>query len=506
MKHAMKILGLLFVVQTVSVERLPAADGPRVLVNDLTATDKFIGRRVDVEGRVASRAPDRLRLEQSDVDFRFTPSPEIAPFTLQRVLIEGTLVRKGNGFRFDVESLHTLPSEQEEFRNRRDRVQSGDAKGWYALGQWARERAVLYNDPSLAELADDAYRGGLSAEERRAGDRPDALLKLSGFARDEAGLADEATRLMVRAYQVQLVEMGDNVDALTRLAERIADTLPGYDQPLTSDDADLARRAARNLDLAYRGATAADRRKLHRLLWADVTERRFKAEAAAADEQPERLLRIAAQVAEALPDRPELAQILTRRALDRQSRDIRQLSREQVVEVAEGYRSLASPAPERAREVLEAWVEAQRERLGASDADGRLALARDALAMLGDRQQAVVLLKEAWKLAPELPGVADELRGLGLVRVGTTWSDAAAASRNADAEMERLIRRGQVVPGMTDAQVLRSLRAPDHITRIGTSRHIVEQWIFTGSVTMRVNLVRQRGSGSAEVISVHSGF
>jgi len=132
-------------------------------------------------------------------------------------------------------------------------------------------------------------------------------------------------------------------------------------------------------------------------------------------------------------------------------------------------------------------------------------LARDVLALVADRDAAIVLLSEAWRLAPDLPGLADELRILGLVRVGSKWTEADKAAQSNDAEIERLIRLGQVVPGMTESQVLRSLRRPDQVTRIAGSQHVLEQWIFRGTVTMRVNLVRHLLVGTTEVVSVYSG-
>lgn len=495
---------MMFVFLTLAVPSLLRADAKRVSVTDLEDTPALIGQRLELEGRVASRGPDRLRLEACGVEFRFTPSPRIARFRLQRVKIVGTLTRRGKSLRFEIETLRTLPSEKEEFRRRQDRIRAGDVQGWYALGSWAQERAVLYDDGELRQLADEAHRRGLSAEERRAGEDPDALLALSRRAREVAKLPSEAARLTFRAYQLLFARIQEReVDGLEDLARQIAGALPGCDEPLSSEDAALVRRATADALRTYREVDEPERRKLHRILWADVTERLLTI---MADKAPKRGLEIAERAARLIPERPELADALKRRGLDAQALDVSAFSRDQAVAVAEGYRSLLTPQPNRARRILEDWTAARRAQLGPRDADGRLSLARDVLALLADRDEAISLLSEAWRLAPDLPGLADELQNLGLVRVGSKWTEADKAARSKDAEIERLIRLGQVVPGMTASQVLRSQGRPDQVTRIAGSQHVLEQWVFLrGTVTMRVNLVRHREVGTTEVVSVHSG-
>ena len=479
-----------------------AADATPILVTQLEKAPELIGRRVEVEGRVASRGPDRLRLAASEVEFRFKPSPRIASFRLQRVRIVGSLMREGTSLRLDIDELNTLPTEAEEFSERQGRIRAGDATQWFELGDWARQRAMLYDDPALTRLADAAYRSGLSARERGTADTAEALLELSRFAREVAQLPDEAVRLAYRAFRRRFKETPpDDLEALDRLAAQIAEALPGCDQPLTAADDSLVKRAQTDPERAYVEVDAAERRKLHRLLWGDVIEQRFMAVLAS---DPDLGAVVAERAARLVPERRQLADTLKRTGLDAESLHVSDLSRDRVVALAEGYRSLANPDPERARAILEAWAAARRAALGARDADGRLSLARDLASLVGDRDGAVALLQEAWQLAPEMPGLAEELGKLGLVRVADRWTEAEQADRRGDVEMERQIRLGKVVPGMTKAQVLRSLRRPDRVTRVVSGRHVLEQWVYVGTATMRVNLVRPRSGGPTEVLSVHS--
>jgi len=346
------------VLLTVSVPPLLGADARQVFVTELELSPDLVGQRLELEGRVASRGPDRLRLEASGVEFRFTPSPQIARFRLQRVKIVGKLTRRGNSLRFEIETLRTLPSEKEEFQRRQGRIQAGDFQGWYALGSWARARAVLYDDGELRPLADEAYRRGLSAEERRAGRDPDALLALSRRAREVAELPSEALRLTFQAYRLRFARVAvGEVDGLEDLARQIHGALPGCDEPLSSEDAALVRRATADASRTYREVDEQERRKLHRLLWADVTERLLTI---TADEAPKRGIQIAKRAARLIPERPELADTLKRRGLDVQALDISAFSRDQAVAVAEGYRSLLTPQPDRARRILGYWIAARR--------------------------------------------------------------------------------------------------------------------------------------------------
>ena len=142
--------------------------------------------------------------------------------------------------------------------------------------------------------------------------------------------------------------------------------------------------------------------------------------------------------ATALRDRPLVAKQLLEQGLKEATRDLAAVRQGDIVALARVYRDTLQQ-PEAERELLRRWLDDQRNhRLSATDAEGRVILAQQYDALLGERQTAVALLQDAWRIDPQSREVADAFRRTGAVYLVGDWTNRDAVIAQALAEQGRV--------------------------------------------------------------------
>lgn len=457
---------------------LIAPEVPEVDPPDLARRADLVGRELVVDGRLKyfqshpGRGFDEIVMDRTTVPFRLSESLRTARAPDARVVrAQGTLNKVGGHLVFDVESLRLLPEDQDRLERGVAALVPKDIEGRRSWARWARHRARLYGDKALDERARQLEAEAIHLEaETPAARSPEATLALARRARALDALDADLLAHVHRAFLLQ-ARAATSPEELDRLAQEIAELLPAARQPSGLDVSTWKDRYEADPDATYRQAPETARKALDRRLWADVRQRELELRDRA---HPEDGPKIAEQARTDLPDRPEFAAGLRRRALKEAARDVAGLRESELLDLARATREEFG-AVESDRLKRE-WLQAQGRKLSPSDADGRVRLASQYQRLLDDETSAVDLLRAALKIDPRIKGAVDAFRRLGYRKDGENWVKAGAESgddANAASTDDPMI-------GLTRDEVRSRLGAPNRISRSATSGQVTEQWIYQG--------------------------
>jgi hypothetical protein len=120
--------------------------------------------------------------------------------------------------------------------------------------------------------------------------------------------------------------------------------------------------------------------------------------------------------------------------------------------------------------------------------------------LLQDQPGAGALLLEALQVAPKNEDVLERLKKLGFQEVNGQWVSPQANSGQGDApmpvanetELDRFIRLGVPKIGMTPAQLLKCLGAPQSLTRVAGAGQVTETWVYRDGTNVRYTVTVER--------------
>jgi hypothetical protein len=476
---------------------------PLVEPSELTRRPELVGRYVTVDDRVRifqshrDRDYDEILLKRTPVVFRLPPHLRFktAP-PAAAVRLQGLLKREGDQWFCDVTALELLSSDLERLEQAVALLAPRDARGRSAWARWAEQRGSDFKDEPLISrarvLETEALRIEADEAERSAADPPGQWLDLARRARQRQVPEPEPSALAHRGLAARF-KKADTVAAAQALLKDVEELLPRSPQPGDGEgngradlDAWLAPYAL-GPDAAYRTAPEPVRAALDHRIWADATQRLAELRMAA---EPEHALAIAQDAADALKDRPQVATRLIEQGLKEAERNLATLRQGDVDALARVYRETLHREGA-ARDLLRRWLDDQRDRrLSATDAEGRVILADQYVAMLGAREQAVALLRDAWKIDPQSREVADAFRRFGFRKLNDQWVESAPGSTGsepvsdpASAPLQSAAAGAQSanLRGLTPQQVQTRLGGkPDRVVRTATQGQLIEQWIYYG--------------------------
>jgi tetratricopeptide (TPR) repeat protein len=243
---------------------------------------------------------------------------------------------------------------------------------------------------------------------------------------------------------------------------------------------------------AYRKASEAVQAALDRKLLADTVERSLEQQVLASPADAANLATIAH---EKLADRPDVADRLRQRALKESEARVASMRQAELEELARIFRDQGEE--ERARRLIQSWLADRRKnRLSATDAEGRILLAASYDKLLNDRLTAADLLREALAIDPQSKGAVDAFLRMGFRKNDNGWYDPSSAKTNPNDPVDSVANpdqrmgsadRGDTLRGLTRAQVRSRLGGkPDLIIRSASQGRCVEQWIYKNGKGIQV--------------------
>jgi hypothetical protein len=460
-----------------------------------------------VEGRYAFLTRKAIRFENCDLQFAPAAGTELPRLAGQSRTAEvaGRLVQGDDGkIEFVVEELRERPSDLEVVRARRaEIVRRGEAEPWYRLGEWVAGRAEFYRDDELRREADAANVEGLQIERN---DLPpgdiSARFDLARKAADLKAPQSFRVELLHEGYRLKWEELQEQKTPDRRaLLDELARDLPGALEPLSGTAAALDKKYAEIPIAAYATADEKQRKRLHRLFYAEVALEMILAGARADGSNG---AEIAGRIEKLLPERTALAEQQRDAQRDWRLKGVASLTRADMLALANEFDSRGQP--EKALQAKQSWVEARLRRLRAEGAPGLVRAAADYQDVLGDRATAARLLLEAHELAPGSTEVAASLQRAGYVWSEGKWLPADAAAAIPMSEIEQAIRAGRVTRGMAAQEVRKVLGAPESVIRLATAGRISDVWIYgpRNSSRLAIHLLRlpHEPSIEAKVIEI----
>ena len=93
---------------------------------------------------------------------------------------------------------------------------------------------------------------------------------------------------------------------------------------------------------------------------------------------------------------------------------------------------------------------------------------------------------------------SSRLEGFGYRLRDGVWRTPAEVKKFNSAPRQRAMAEGLVVPGMTDAEVIKARGKPDRVSRILTARSVIELWAY-GKMDEAPLVVRLIRSGNRKV-------
>src|SRR5262245_16575417 len=409
-----------------------------------------------VEGRFAASSSELVRLKGAKhVEFLLKAPLPVLSSKSSNLEVTGKLHYKkaSREFTFEVTSVREVPGDLDRFYELRRKLREQPAEKWYELGRWARDRGVFYNDHEMLKRSEEALQKGFELERKAlAKDHPEELLQLVAKARKmQLGSAIRG-ELAHEAFQLLCARSaGRPVADLKSLAGRMAGSLPGCTEPSFLPEDLATKYKARPLE-TYASADKYTRKKLHRVLYSDLLLRTITPGLAADGSNG---FEIAAQIDREVPEQHSLAESFRNQALQAQAKDVENLTRSQMLDLADRYRGRQQT--KEAEKLIETWLTLRLRALDPDDTEGLLELTEDFRRLLKRDDQANRLLIDAWKRNPRAKDVIERLEKDGYRLDGDNWLSAAEFENRPEGKIERAIRASRVEPGMTPSQVRRSL-------------------------------------------------
>jgi hypothetical protein len=459
-----------------------------------------------VEGIIKASSSERLILEKCPrVNFQL--KTELPVMSRKRPTVELTgklhLSKQKGEFTFEVLAVREVPTDLEKFYDMRRKLRQDAPEKWYELGEWAKARGKFYGDDQLLSRSEEAYRQGFDLERKTmARDDPEGLLSLVDKARNlqlslalRGELAHEAFHLLcAKSNKLPPAE-------LDKLAERMDGYLPDCKVALKFLPTDLMKSYQDRPLETYAAANDANRLKIHRLLYMDLKLRAIVAGLAADGSNG---FEIASQIDKEIHERQDLVESYRDRALAAQAADVENLSRSQMVDLADQYR--ARQKNKEAEHLIETWLTLKLRALDADDTEGLLELTDEYRRLLRKHDFANRLLIDAWKRNPRASDITERLEKAGFHRDGNNWLSETEYINRPEGQIEKAIRAGRVEPGMSPSHVRRSLGEPAAQARVVTAGQVTEVWRYEVSETIHlmVRFVRRAGQAEMAVVDVSS--
>ena len=443
---------------------------------------KLVGTTFRIEGRLTTGAGTVLKLHK--LPLLFVSEEELPELSGSDVAVEvvGRLRKLETGIlEFELLSVKRTESDIQRINRLRVDLPRDDPQPWYELGDWAMNRVRFYQsgrqiDRELINESRSIYRMAIRKERTVMTDPNYKSLHALAIKSEKYGLGDEfKLPLLYEAHYKTWHDTSVTASAgeLETIALRIAKELPDADKPVDEFDAAFVSEWRKGPIRFYADATESLRPQLHRLLYQQVMLESIEKDAEIDGRNGDE---IAERIAEQVPEFSKLAETYRQKALDWKIEHVRDLAREDAISLRQHLIDAGDEA--RADKAIRQWFTPVESRLRRQGAIGLIKLAFEYEDLFDDGETAVQLLLESDRVKPGSSYVAERLEGYGYARAEGRWRRKGDASTGSNSPIEIAIRSGRVIRGMTSAHVRKAIGQPDSISRVLTSREVLEYWVY----------------------------
>lgn len=483
----------------------------------------LVGSTFRIEGHYAILVRDSLRMKNCDLPFKASQPIKLVG-TSRVIEVSGRLAKEATSGKlfFEIDQVRQLPTDLHTLADRERAIARGTPAQWYELAEWAGARGKFYKDEELLDRAKVASRKGLNLERQELKVLTPAALRALTTRIPELGLDNslrldwlhesfslEWESLQKTALAVDLTadEIDIANDPFFQFLNRLDKELPGAQTRAAEVLPLLANEYRRNSVQTYRNSADAKRLILDRLFHNEVA---MVAIARVTKPDHSNGNEIASRIDELVAEQHELAEQHRDAELGFRAKNSATLTRNQLGDLTQQCTDRKQEPL--AKEAITRWLARREVSLRKDGVTGLIQLADDRLALLQDKPAAGALLLEALQLAPKNEDIVERLKKLGYQELNGQWAPPQSnpAAGNAplpaanESEFERFIRLGVPKSGMTPAQLLKCLGAPQSLTRVAVAGQVTETWIYRDGTSVRytVTVERRPSRKTAEVKDV----
>lgn len=432
-----------------------------------------------IEGRLAGFSTRTMRLSKFPPQLLAMPGKRLPVFpkSTRNVQVTGHLEKRKQSWVMVVHSAKEHPTDTKTINDRMLKLPAENAKPWYALSQWIFHRATFYDDAELKKRGRTVLLQAVRIERSQLKPDDDAgRLQLAKKVDDlslsptlSGHLKHAAHRGRWRRY------LATGKPALHQVVEGMKRDLPGFDKPLKSVPTKLWATYKNSPQATYEKSNIETRRTLHRLIYLDTVLHQItptiKPDGSNGDA-------VAARIEKLAPELKAMAAMHRERDLQYRISRINRLRRADALALVQLVRKRKSDAA--AQALLKSWLTQRNADVKNATLPELIQLADDYQLFLKDRSRAIELLKLAHSRDPESKFTHKRMLAFGLVFNEGKWVKQADIKPKPVDPVERAIREGRPLKGMSPAQVKRAMgsAAPASIVRVASRRKINEVWIF----------------------------
>ena len=468
------------------------------------------GSRVQLEGRFQSRTAESFRLEQLELIFRHPPTIRLPDRIRrgQRVEVTGGFTVDGSRLFFTVQRLQVGETDEEHLRRRVSEPGRERPEKLLELAAEYVARAQFYQDDVLQQEIQSVRGEALQRQKQQVRNDVSGMAQLLRSA-EQLGVSAE-TLGQLRFEFLVLRQRQPNAVAGELLKE--ARLLEGWDDRQRAIPASLQQALAKNAGAAWSAGSAAERRLLHRQVYVQLRLQDLQQQLASDGSNG---LALAKQVREELPTESKVAAELEAREVAWQLSRADQLDREGLISACGLLLQLERRAE--AEQLRAAWLRRQEQRFDVRTLAGQIRTADEYL-FVGEewqdeaaRARGVDLLKQAWERAEQespadAEGLTARLKVLGWERLKDNWITTSEFLKRPADDVQRAVREGRVVKGMTADQVTQTLGRPNRTTKMAAQRVFREFWIYEeAGLVIRLRRNQQRATEGLVVEEVVRG-
>jgi hypothetical protein len=498
-------------------------DDPPRRVEPTVVGRNLEGRRIIVEGvyaasgRIDSNGMTPMQLRRCNATF-LVPKRLVPTGGFEGNLeVTGTVELNGQRAQVIVDKLERLPTDDDHYREAAGKAKD-DADAWFALSEWADQRAKLYDNRELANKSAEAYRRGIgSLREKAAGD-PAALAAIKARVHKERRWPDfdfeDVDHEILRAEEAK-VPAGDRAK-LAEFIEAVARRLPGAREVMKPIDPRLAAAYDRDPVKAYGSVEGEHRLAMARYGYSKLVRKLLALEGEAGETGP---YEIAKRAKEKLPEYPDEARKWIGKWADAQLAKLAELDADTLDKLAKTMAEEMGK-PSEANDIRGEWLDRQ-ERIWRDDENRKrnLALERNAVFRpdfrgLFDiakqrqtwfprdekmREKSVKIYQEILAEVKDYPPAIAELKALGYQhdpKLG--WVAQSSPSGPA----RRATERRPITTEMSDKEVLAQLGAPSGKCRIGGAQGTTHAWTYESPAETLV-VILTGAPNALRVVKVH---
>ena len=464
---------------------------------------KVIGVTQTLEGRISTFNSKSVRFRKCPIPFHFAGKVPKIDSTVQNVEVTGELSRENGRLIFMVKALQIKPTDLEYFVREETKIDRTRPRDWFALADWARQRADFYDDKELMQKALSSYKHGIDASYRQMlVKQPESLLKLADRAQQYQldPLFSDALRheALVLDWQQSLKKKNQDQSALI---SQILKYFPTAKTPQKKDNPEERKAYLENQAAVFQQANKLKRQSLVRWFYSELILDEILKNLGAGGSNG---FEVATLITKQLPERTDLVNQYQTMQLDYDFNRIDELPRQYVLDLSQEYKQRGNQ--KKAKQTLTNWLAGRQKKLESNDADGRVGLARDLLEIVEDKATAEKVLLQAWKLNPKSTEVATLMGRMGFMLQKDKWLTPQQVKEYRDDPIRKAIRNGMVIAGMNRSQVKKALGAPTQISRCISGGRINELWIY-GEVSNQglvIQLDRKQRSKEFKVIRIQN--